>query len=151
MRQVGAGLRSAVQWLGWWSFLVLILATIALGAWWSWDRGRQVPLPPQAQSVSSELLGALAKRTSFVVPLSVAEVRDFYRQTLPQRGWAFCGTQATPGCTNLVGGAGGVGDQVDVYRAVDDQDRTGRTIEVWPAENPNGGTAVAIFEANPAR
>ena len=151
MRQVSMGLRSTVQWLGWLGFVMLILAVIGLASWWNWDRGRQVPLPPQAQNVSSEIMGALAKRTTFVVPASVAEVRDFYRQTLPRRGWSYCGTQATAGCTNLVAGTGGTADQVDVYRRADDQASTGTTIEVWPAENPRGGTAVAVYEANPAR
>jgi hypothetical protein len=151
MRQVGAGARSLIKYLGWWSFIVLILAALGLISWWRWDRGRQLPLPPQAQEVTIQLLGGLAKRTTFAVPTSVADARAFYRQVLAQRGWAYCGTQATPRCTNLVNAAGGPGDQIDVYRRVGDRDYTGTTIEVWPSENPRGGALVAVFEANPSR
>ncbi len=151
MRQLSTGLRSTIGYLGWWSFIVLIVVLVVVITWWNWERGRQLPLPPQAQNVSTELLGALAKRTTFVVPTSIAEVRTFYREVLPQRGWSYCGTQATPRCTNLLSAAGGPGDQVDVYRRAEDRDYTGTTIEIWPAENAQGGTLVAIFEANPAR
>lgn len=151
MHQVAAGLRFVIRSLGWWSSLLLVLAVLTLVGWWRWDRGRQLPLPPQAQNVSSQILGALAKRTTFVVPGSVSDVRAFYRDTLPQRGWAYCGTQSTPGCTNLIVGSGAVGEQVDVYRRAVDLDQTGQTIEVWPTEHPAGGTVVAVFEANLAR
>ena len=151
MRQLSTGVRSTIGYLGWWSFIVLIVAVVVVIAWWNWERGRQLPLPPQAQNVSSELLGALAKRTTFVVPASIAEVRAFYREVLPQRGWSYCGTQATPRCTNLDSPASGAGEQVDVYRKAEDREYTGTTIEVWPAENPSGGTQVTVFEANPAR
>ena len=150
MRQVSTGVRSTIGWLGWWSFMLLIVAVIGVIAWWNWERGRQMPLPPQAQNVSSELLGALAKRTTFVVPASIAEVRGFYRQALQQRGWSYCGSQVTPRCSNLAN-AGAPGDQVDVYRQAEDRNYTGTTIEIWPAENAQGGTVVSIFEANPAR
>ncbi len=151
MQQVSTGVRSATRWFGRGGSVALILTLILLIAWWNWERGRRLPLPPQAQNVSRELLGALAKKTTFVVPTSVAEVRAFYRQLLPQRGWSYCGTQATPRCTNLVSGTGGAGDQVDVYRQAEDRAYTGTTIEVWPAENPGGGTLVAVFEVNPSR
>ncbi len=151
MRQVSSGVRSTIGYLGWWGFIVLIGALVVLVGWWRWDRARQLPLPPQAQNVSSDLLGSLAKRTSFAVPTSVADVRAFYRQVLPQRGWSYCGTQVTPRCTNLASPASGAGEQVDVYRKAEDREYTGTTIEVWPAETPDGGTSVAVFEANPAR
>ncbi len=151
MRQVRSGVRSMIGYLGWWGFIALILALVVMIGWWRWDRARQLPLPPQAQNVSSDLLGSLAKRTSFAVPTSVADVRAFYRQVLPQRGWSYCGTQATPRCTNLASPASGAGEQVDVYRKAEDREYTGTTIEVWPAENPSGGTQVTVFEANPAR
>ncbi|HHY49777.1 MAG TPA: hypothetical protein GYA10_08535, partial [Alphaproteobacteria bacterium] len=137
--------------LGWWGFIGLIIVAAGLIAWWGWEQARQLPLPPQAQNVSSEILGALARKTTFVVPAPSAEVRAFYRETLPQRGWAYCGTQATPGCTNLIPAADGSGDQVDVFRRADDQDASGTTIEIWLAENPRGGTVVSILEANPSR
>lgn len=151
MRQVGTGVQSVIRSLGWMSFVLLILVVVGLVAWWRWDQSRQLPLPPQAQNVSSQILGPLAKQTSFVVPTSAADVRAFYRTALTQRGWTYCGTQATPGCSNLGTSNNGAGDQVDVYRHDSDARKTGQTIEVWPAEHPGSGTSVAVFEANPAR
>jgi hypothetical protein len=147
------GIRAIVGYLGWWSFALLILAVVGLFSWWRWDRGRQLPLPPQAQNVSVEIIGSLSKRTTFAVPASVDDVRAFYRDVLPQRGWSYCGTQATPRCTNLANAvaSGGTGDQSDIYRRVDDQDFTGTTIEVWPAAIPSGGTRVSVYETNPPR
>lgn len=145
------GVRSIVGYLGWGSFVLLILTGIGLFSWWRWDRNQQVPIPPAAQNVSSEIMGSLAQRTNFAVPISIADVRAFYQQALPERGWSYCGTQATPRCTNLVNVIGGSGDRVDVYRRANDQDFSGTTIEIWPSENPGGGSIVAVFEVNPAR
>jgi hypothetical protein len=161
MRQLGAGARALGRYFGWWSLGLLLVVVFGLVSWWNWDRSRQVPFPPQAQGASTELLGALARKTTFAVPASAADVRAFYRQTLPQRGWSYCGTQATPRCSNLVTGTAGAGDQVDVYRRAEDQvdvyrraedqEYSGTTIEVWAAEQAGGGTTVSVFEANPNR
>lgn len=145
------GVRAIVGYLGWWSLVILILAVVGLVSWWRWDRGRQLPLPPQAQNVSVEIIGSLSKRTTFAVPESVGDVRAFYRDILPQRGWSYCGTQTTPRCSNLASVAGGTGDQVDVFRRADDQDYSGTTIELWPAAIPSGGTQVSVYETNPPR
>ena len=145
------GMRSVVGYFGWWSFILLILAVAGFVGWWRWDQGRQLPLPPQAQGVSSEIIGALAKRTTFAVPSTIDEMRAFYQEVLPQRGWSYCGTQATPGCTNLAAQAGAPGEDVDVYRRAGDQQRTGTTIEVWATQRQDGGTQVSVYEANPAR
>ena len=139
-------MRSIVAWLGWWGFTVLVVAVIALAVWWNWDRNRELPLPPQAQVVSSELLGGVAKKTTLIVPISVADARTFYREELPRRGWSYCGTQATPRCTNLINLAGGQGAETDVYRQADDQDYRGTTVEIWPAQNARGETQVLIWE-----
>lgn len=144
-------MRTIVGYLGWWSFAILILAVVGLVSWWRWDRGRQLPLPSQAQNVAVEIIGSLSKRTTFAVPASVDDVRAFYRNVLPQRGWSYCGTQATPRCTNLAGATSGTAAQVDVYRRADDQAFTGTTIEVWPAAIPSGGTQVSVYETNPPR
>lgn len=145
------GIRALIGYLGWWGFIILILAVAGLVSWWRWDRGRQLPLPPQAQNVSSDIIGSLAKRTMFAVPTSVDDVRAFYQHVLPQRGWSYCGTQATPRCTNLANAASGPGDQVDVYRRADDQGFTGTTLEIWPAVIESGGTQVSVYETNPPR
>ena len=149
MQGLSAVIRAPVRWLGWWGFLALILVVIVGISWWNRERARQLPLPPQAQNVSSQILGGLAKQTTFSVPESVTAVQTFYRQTLPQRGWQYCGTQATPRCTNLITPTDGTAQQVDVYRQTADGDYSGSTIEVWPAQNTPGETRVVIWEANP--
>ena len=149
MQGLSAVVRAPVRWLGWWGFLALILVVIVGISWWNRERERQLPLPPQAQNISSQLLGSLAKQTTFSVGGSAAEVQTFYQQTLPQRGWQYCGTQATPRCSNLVTSTDGSAQQIDVYRQAADSDYGGPTIEVWPAQNAPGETRVVIWEANP--
>jgi len=139
-------IRSVVDWLGWWSLVLLVLTIIGLVMWWNWDRGRQLPLPPQARVESSEILGGLAKRTTIIAPMSVDDARAFYRDTLPQQGWTYCGTQTTPGCTNMANLGSAQSQATDVYRKADDQDHTGTTVEVWPAQNARGETQVIIWE-----
>src|SRR3712207_4858649 len=118
-------MRSMVRWLGWWSLLLLIVTVAGLVAWWNWDRSRGLPLPPQAQVVSSEILGGLAKKTTIVAPTSVDEVRSFYQETLPGQGWVYCGTQTTEGCTNMANLGGGQSEETDVFRRADDQNGSG--------------------------
>jgi len=135
-----------IRWLGWWGLGTLVVVAVALILWWRWDQSRQLPLPPQAQVVSSQILGGLAKQTTVMVPQPVADVRAFYHQVLPQRGWAYCGTQTTPHCTNMVNLGAGQSEATDVYRRADDQDHKGTTIEIWPALNATGQTRVVIWE-----
>jgi hypothetical protein len=99
--------------------------------------------------MSSQLLGGLAKQTTFTVPTSVADIQAFYRQMLGQRGWQYCGTQATPRCTNLVTPPDETAHQVDVYRQAGDRNYGGPTIEVWPIQNAPHETRVMLWEVNP--
>lgn len=147
MRYIAAALRAAVRWLGWWGLIALVLTLVGLAAWWRWDQARQVPLPAGAQGVTTQIVGALARQTTFAIAEPGAELRGFYRQALAERGWALCGTQATPGCTNLVAGDA----SVDVYRRADDAARSGTTVEISVVEAPGGATRVTVLEVNPNR
>lgn len=149
MQRLSAVVRAPVKWLGWWGLIALTLTFIVGISWWNRERTRQLPIPRQAQNMSSQLLGSLAKQTTFTVPQSAAEVQAFYQQMLPQRGWQHCGTQATPRCTNLITPPNETAQQVDVYRQAGDESYAGPTIEVWPAQNTPGETRVVIWEANP--
>lgn len=59
------------------------------------------------------------------------ERATFYPDTLPSAGWRYCGTQATPGCTNMPR-LPEAAPEIDVYRRVEDRDASGVTIEIWP-------------------
>lgn len=147
-----SGARRIIDFFGPGGLLVLLVTVVALLGWWNWDRGRQVPLPPQAHDVTSQVLGSFAKETNYFVPASVADVRTFYQQALTQRGWAYCGSRATAGCTNLENLVEQPqAEQVDVYRRAEDQERTGSTIEILATEIENGESRVSILEANPVR
>jgi hypothetical protein len=78
------------------------------------------------------------------VPESIDAVRAFYQRELPKLGWRYCGTQATPRCSNLM--PAGAEHDIDVYRRPADRDFSGLTIEVWPQRDPNGQTFVIVFE-----
>ena len=151
MGSVGGGLRRGVRWLGWWGLAALIITVVGLVVWWNSSRASEVPIPPGAQQSSSQIIAGVAKTTTLIVPGSVDEAREFYRQALPQQGWNYCGTQATPDCTNLVNLAGGQGEQTDVYRRADDQDKSGVTIEIWPTLNARGETQVVVWETTSFR
>lgn len=143
---IGRPLQAMAAWLGGWTRLVvLVLAVVGVVAGLVWENQRKPPVPPQAEQVASQLSGDL-RQTSFRYPGSIAEVREFYRQTFPERGWRYCGTQATENCSNLLSIAGRSDDEIDVYRAADDVELRGPTIEIWPIRDPNGQTFVTIFE-----
>jgi hypothetical protein len=143
---------AVVKWMGGWPYFIGLLLVIAVGiGWYVWDRGRALPLPPQAQSVTQNLT-ASSRETTFIFSGSVEELRGFYQQSLPTRGWRYCGTRATEHCTNLLRLNDGTDEQTDVYRSADDQAFGGPTIEIWPVTNARGELQVNIVETRgPAR
>ncbi|HWQ13486.1 MAG TPA: hypothetical protein VNL77_11835 [Roseiflexaceae bacterium] len=118
----------------------------ALGGLWLWQQQRAVPLPPGAAVVEQSINTTLARVTTLRGPWSEAEVRAFYRSALPKRGWRYCGTQLTPGCTNLFQALSAEDGTVDVYRRADEQGGRGPTIEIWPKPQP-GYMEVRVFES----
>lgn len=137
----------AVKWIGGWGrFILLLLVIVGVVVGLLWERQRGVPLPPEAQSVTSDINAGATRQTTFTVPGSPEQARAFYRQALPERGWSYCGTQATAGCTNMIALNDGSAPQIDVYRRPEDTAFNGRTIEVWPIRNARGETFVTIFE-----
>jgi len=146
LRQVGRPLTFLASWLGGWSrLLLLVLVLIGVGAGLLWERQRHPPTPPGALQVSSAIAGD-ARQTTFRYPGSVAEVRAFYQQALPPRGWHYCGTQATPRCSNMIQLVDRPGEAIDVYRRADDQDYRGSTVEIWPIDSANGQIFVTAYE-----
>ncbi len=143
-----AGLGAIVRWFGWWSVLLLLVTLWGMQRWWTWDQAHQVPLPPQVDRITQEIYGALLQQTTFRSLDSPDHLRAFYRELLLQRGWQYCGTQATPGCTNLVNPNDGSGARVDVYRRPDDRDQVGPTMEVKAVTTADGSSMVIIWEAN---
>ena len=147
MQQLTRPILLAVNWIGGWGrfiLLLVVLAGVAFGL--LWERQGGVPLPPRAQGVTSDINSAAARQTTFTIADSPEAVRAFYRQALPERGWAYCGTQATARCTNMIALNDASPQEIDVYRRPDDQAFNGRTIEVWPIRNARGATFVTIFE-----
>src|SRR5262249_44805686 len=136
-----------VNWIGGWGRFILLLIVVAGVAFGLlWERQGGVPLPPQAQRVTSNINSTAARQTTFTTPGLPEAVRAFYRQALPERGWSYCGTQSTAHCTNMIALNDASPQQIDVYRRPDDQTFSGRTIEVWPLRNARGETFVTIFE-----
>lgn len=147
MQQLTRPILLAVNWIGGWGrFILLLIVVVGVVVGLLWERQGGVPLPPQAQGVTSDINSAAARQTTFTTPVSPEDVRAFYRQALPERGWAYCGTQATARCTNMIALNDESAPQIDVYRRPDDQTFSGRTIEVWPIRNARGETFVTIFE-----
>ena len=146
LRQVGRPLTFLASWLGGWSrLLLLILVLIGVGAGLLWERLRHPPVPPGALQVSSALTGDV-RQTTFRYPGSIAELRAFYQQALPPRGWHYCGTQATPRCSNMIQLVDRPGEVIDVYRRADDQNYRGSTVEIWPIDSANGQIFVTAYE-----
>jgi hypothetical protein len=110
-----------------------------------WQR-QGVPVPPGSQNVASDINSTIARKTTFTFPGAIDEVRAFYQRELPQRGWRYCGTQATAHCTNLIALNDGSAQLTDVYRRADDQNNQGRTIEIMPIRRADGQTYVTVFE-----
>jgi hypothetical protein len=139
-------IRAAVNWIGGWPRLILLLAVLlGLAGWYFWDRGKDLPVPPQAQNVVQNL-GTASRDTTFVFAGSVDELRAFYQQTLPPRGWRYCGTRATKDCTNLIALNNESDERVDIYRRADDQNFSGSTVEISWLLNASGQLQVSISE-----
>jgi hypothetical protein len=146
MQQIGNLIRYPVRWLGPFGILLLILAIAAVAYGLLRERGGRPPLPPGAQSVSSNINAQSVRQTTFRFSGTGADVHAFYRAELPKRGWRLCGSKTTPRCSNMIALAGGADRNVEVYRRAEDTNFTGTTIEVWPLENPGQLTFVTIFE-----
>jgi hypothetical protein len=147
MQQTSANpIRAAANWMGGWSRLVLLLVVLlGVAGWYFWDRGRALPVPSQAQNVNQNL-GVASRDTTFVFAGSIDELRAFYQQALPARGWRYCGTRATKDCTNLIALNNESDERVDIYRRADDQDFSGSTIEISWQVNANRQLQVSISE-----
>jgi hypothetical protein len=139
-------LLAAVKWMGGWPYFIALLLVILVGlGWYFWDRGRTIPLPPQAQNVTQNLTSS-TRNTVFIFNGSIEELRGFYQQELPTRGWRYCGTRAIERCTNLLHLNVGTDEQTDIYRMADDQTFSGPTIEIWPVTNARAELQVNIVE-----
>lgn len=126
--------------------LGLLMGAIQLGL--RWEEQRHPPLPPQAVQVAEQLFPGAYRQTTLRVPSSLADVRRFYHDTLLMRGWRYCGTQATAGCTKMLR-LPEAAREIDVFRRVDDHDGTGVTIEIWPRWVAAGGhTFVTVYETS---
>jgi hypothetical protein len=139
-------IRAVVKWIGGWTqFAILVIVLLGLVGWYFWDRGKNLPIPPQAQNVT-ESLGTASRDTTFVFGGSIDELRAFYQQQLSTRGWRYCGTRATERCTNSIQLHDSSDERVDIYRSTDDQDFSGPTIEIYWLENARGELQVNISE-----
>jgi hypothetical protein len=145
VQQIARPLNFLRAWFGGWRLLLLVVALAVVAGGFIWERQRHPPVPPGALQESSSVLPDV-RQTTFRYPGSVAEVRAFYQQALPPRGWRYCGTQATPRCTNMIRLVDQSDQAMDVYRRVDDQDYRGSTIEIWPIDSQNGLTFVTVYE-----
>ncbi|HEU5103804.1 MAG TPA: hypothetical protein VFU22_32530 [Roseiflexaceae bacterium] len=79
MQQSSANpIRAAANWIGGWPRLILLLVVLlGLVGWYFWERGKDLPVPPQAQNVSQNL-GVDSRDTNYVFAGSVDELRAFY-------------------------------------------------------------------------
>ena len=139
-------IRAVVNWIGGWPyFIALVAVLLGLVGWYFWERGKQLPIPPQAQNVTQHL-GVDSRDTSFVFEGAIEDLRAFYQQALPPRGWRYCGTRATEHCTNRIALRDDSDERVDIYRRADDQNFRGPTIEIFWLKNARGELQVAISE-----
>ena len=139
-------LQAMIRWIGGWRQLV-VLAVVLLGlaGWYFWDRSRQLPVPPQAQNVTQNL-GTASRDTIFVFNGSIEDLRAFYQQQLPPRGWRYCGTRATEHCTNLIQLHDESDQRTDIYRQAGDQNFSGPSIEIFWLKNARDELQVNISE-----
>jgi hypothetical protein len=143
LKQLGQPLSFLARWLGGWSKVALLFATIVVVVGGLiWQTRRQPNVPPEATQVVAQVSVDM-RQTTFRYPGTPDELRAFYRHSLPARGWAFCGTQVEAGCSNM---QTQIGPDVDVYRRAADTANSGSTIEVWPQADPAGQVFVTIYE-----
>ncbi len=143
---IGRSLQGLKNWFGGWSrLLLLVVVVVGVAVGLLWDRERHPNVPPGAAQVVSDL-NVDIRQTTFRFPGTIAAVREFYRQDLPGQGWSYCGTQGTPGCSNLIQLVDRPADAIDVYRRPDDQAKQGPTVEIWPIDTNNGQVFVTIYE-----
>lgn len=143
-------IRYAAAWMGGWSRLIaLLLVIVATLIGIRWQQSFQPPIPEQASQVQSAINGDL-RQTTFVYSGSIEELRQFYRTSMPQRGWRYCGTQADQGCSHLPSLIDRDPTDFEIYRRTNDHSNSGRTIEVWPRINQQGQVFVTIFETRPS-
>lgn len=140
----GRAFRALREWFGGWRLLLLLLLIGIVAGGLLWERWRHPPLPDGAQQIETSLIIDM-RQTSYRVASAPEAVRAFYRQALPGRGWAYCGTQAAAGCTNLPKLNNRPADAIDVYRQGGDAG-AGPTIEIWPIDTGTGQTFVTVFE-----
>jgi hypothetical protein len=139
-------IRAFVNWIGGWPrFILLVAVLLGLVSWYFWERGKQLPVPPQAQNMTQNL-GVDSRDTNFVFGGTIEELRAFYQQVLPPRGWRYCGTRATEHCTNRIALRNDSDQRVDIYRRADDQNFRGPTIEIFWLKNSQGQLQVSISE-----
>ncbi len=145
LRQITAPLRYLASRLGRFQLLLLVLAIIGVVGGLIWERRRHPPLPPGAAQVATTTATAL-RQTSYRIDGSADDVRAFYQQALPARGWSYCGTQATARCTNMPSIVEANAQVTDVYRREGDTEYSGPTVEIWPIPTDDGQTFVTVLE-----
>jgi hypothetical protein len=149
-QQLFKPLRYAAAWMGGWSRLIaLILVIVAALIGIRWQQSFQPPIPEQASLVQSAINGDL-RQTTFLFAGSVEELRLFYRERMPERGWRYCGTQADPGCSHVPSLIGRDPTEFEIYRRTNDLSNSGRTIEIWSRINQQGQVFVTIYETRPS-
>lgn len=146
MNTVTRPLSTLASWLGGWSrvlLLVLVIGGVLAGL--QWERWRHPPVPEGAAQVVSAL-NADIRQTTYRYAGTPEQLKAFYDEALRVRGWSYCGTQATPGCTNLTVLVDRPGEAVEVYRHSDDAAREGATVEIWPISTEGGQLFVTVYE-----
>jgi hypothetical protein len=139
-------LNALAAWLGGWGrLLLLVVVVVGVGAGITWERWRHPPVPAEATQVTSAL-NVDIRQTTFRYTGTDEALRAFYQEALPSRGWRYCGTQATPGCSNLTSLVDRPADAVDVYRRSDDQASRGATVEIWAIPSTDRQLFVTVYE-----
>jgi hypothetical protein len=133
------------QWFGGGQLLLLVLVVAVVAGGLYWERWRHPPVPAGATQVESAL-NVDIRQTSFRYPGTAAELLAHYQQAMPPRGWRYCGSQATPGCTNLTQLVDRAPEAIQVFRRADDQGSQGATVEIWAIETESGQLFVTVYE-----
>jgi hypothetical protein len=136
-----------VRWIGWPGLVLLVIVVAGVIYGLRWERLRHAPVPEGAQQVQIGL-NADIRQTTFRIDWTAPQLREYYRQALPGRGWSYCGTQADAGCTNLTQLVDRDPSGIDIYRRPDDEARQGPTLEIWPIEAEGGQLFVTVYETS---